>query len=104
MRRECCWFVLTAPPTSALSLSNKAACVFGASFIFVDIFIRLRPKWKNFDLQDSDKFLAACFSLSFGVMVSGAIVSAGSTNTIAVAILLSRHVAVCHFGTEEGKD
>ena len=45
------------------------ACVFGASIICIDILIRQFPGKKNFRIQDSDAFLSASLSLSFGVMV-----------------------------------
>lgn len=46
------------------------ACVFGASIICADIVVRLIPSKRNFRIQDSDVFLSASLSLSFGVMVS----------------------------------
>jgi len=45
------------------------ACVFGASFICVDVLIRYIPGKKDFDIQRSTAFQAASYSLSFGVMV-----------------------------------
>ncbi|KAI9733744.1 MAG: hypothetical protein M1818_007158 [Claussenomyces sp. TS43310] len=47
------------------------ACVLGACFIGVDLLIRKIPnsKCKDFRIQNSEAFLAGCFSLSFGVMV-----------------------------------
>ena len=45
------------------------ACVFGASFICVDVLVRCIPGRKDFDIQRSTAFQAASYSLSFGVMV-----------------------------------
>lgn len=64
----------------------------------MDALIRLRPKWKNFRIQDSDKFLAACFSLSFGVMVSLQTEperrKSHTDNIVAAFVSISRHVAL----------
>jgi ZIP family zinc transporter len=46
-----------------------AACVLGASIICIDILIRQFPGKRGFRIQDSDTFLSASLSLSFGVMV-----------------------------------
>ncbi|SMQ49347.1 unnamed protein product [Zymoseptoria tritici ST99CH_3D7] len=54
---------------------SGVACVFGASFICVDILIRLLPGKKNFRIQDSDVFLSLSLSLSFGVMLFSALYS-----------------------------
>jgi hypothetical protein len=57
-------------PQSKMYISNLlAACVCGASIICIDILIRQFPGKKNFRIQDSDSFLSASLSLSFGVMV-----------------------------------
>ena len=45
------------------------ACVFGASIICVDLIVQRIPSKRNFKIQDSDAFLSASLSLSFGVMV-----------------------------------
>ena len=45
------------------------ACVLGAAVICVDIIVRLFPGKQNFNIQDSNVFLACSLSLSFGVMV-----------------------------------
>ena len=45
------------------------ACIAGASVILIDIPIRLIPGKRNFRIQESNAFLAASLSLSFGVMV-----------------------------------
>lgn len=45
------------------------ACVCGASIICVDVIARLIPRYRNFQIEDSDTFLSASLSLSFGVMV-----------------------------------
>lgn len=50
-------------------LTSAPACVLGASIICVDIIVRLFPGKKDFRIQDSDTFLSASLSLSFGVMV-----------------------------------
>ena len=47
----------------------RTACVLGASVICIDILIRQFPGKQNFRIQDSDTFLSASLSLSFGVMV-----------------------------------
>ena len=49
---------------------SGVACVFGASLICVDIVVREFPGMKDFDITESDAFLSASLSLSFGVMVS----------------------------------
>ncbi|KAK0366978.1 Zinc transporter [Friedmanniomyces endolithicus] len=51
------------------------ACVLGASIICVDIIVRQFPGKKNFRIQDSDTFLSASLSLSFGVMLFSALYS-----------------------------
>jgi hypothetical protein len=60
------------------------ACVAGASIICIDVAIRHLPGKKHFKIQDSNPFLSAGLSLSFGVMVcipppTRALVSAWST-------------------------
>lgn len=45
------------------------ACVFGASFICIDLVIRLFPSKRNFRVQESNGFLSCSLSLSAGVMV-----------------------------------
>ncbi|PSK53170.1 hypothetical protein B9Z65_3370 [Elsinoe australis] len=52
---------------------SGVACVFGASIICVDIIVRQFPGQKNFRIQDSDRFLSASLSLSFGVMLFSAL-------------------------------
>ena len=51
------------------------ACVVGASIICVDILIRQFPGKQNFRIQDSDTFLSASLSLSFGVMVRSRLIN-----------------------------
>ncbi|KAK3626845.1 Zinc transporter [Elasticomyces elasticus] len=51
------------------------ACVVGASIICVDIIVRQFPGKKDFRIQDSDTFLSASLSLSFGVMLFSALYS-----------------------------
>lgn len=58
-----------------MTLLSGTACVFGASIICVDIIIRQFPGKKNFRIQDSDAFLSASLSLSFGVMVSSGVLT-----------------------------
>lgn len=53
-----------------MTVLSGVACVFGASVICVDIIVRQFPGKKDFRIQDSDTFLSASLSLSFGVMVS----------------------------------
>ena len=52
-----------------LPLIQCLACVFGASIICVDLIVQRIPSKQNFKIQDSDVFLSASLSLSFGVMV-----------------------------------
>ncbi|KAF2768212.1 hypothetical protein EJ03DRAFT_328576 [Teratosphaeria nubilosa] len=54
---------------------SGVACVLGASIICVDIIVRQFPGKKNFRIQDSDAFLSASLSLSFGVMLFSALYS-----------------------------
>ncbi|KXJ94757.1 Zinc/iron permease [Microdochium bolleyi] len=58
-----------------MCLVSGIACVLGASVINIDIIIRLFPGKKNFRVQDSNAFLAASLSLSFGVMLFMALYS-----------------------------
>ncbi|UKZ77392.1 hypothetical protein TrVFT333_005112 [Trichoderma virens FT-333] len=58
-----------------LSAVSGFACVFGASIIFVDVFVRLLPGKANFRIQDSNVFLACSLSLSFGVMLFSSLYS-----------------------------
>ncbi|EHY60187.1 Zinc transporter [Exophiala dermatitidis] len=51
------------------------ACVLGATIICVDIVVRLFPRWRNFSIAESDAFLSASLSLSFGVMLFSALYS-----------------------------
>ena len=51
-------------------LTVVAACVLGSSIISIDYVVRLFPGKKHFKIQDSNTFLSASLSLSFGVMVS----------------------------------
>jgi zinc transporter, ZIP family len=45
------------------------ACIIGASIICCDIFVRQFPGMQKFSITESDAFLSASLSLSFGVMV-----------------------------------
>nr|POF05936.1 zinc-regulated transporter 3 [Quercus suber] len=58
-----------------IELTSRLACVVGASIICIDIIVRLFPGQKNFRIQDSDRFLSASLSLSFGVMLFSALYS-----------------------------
>ena len=51
-------------------INKFIACVAGAMIICVDLIIRRIPGKHNFRIQDSNTFLSASLSLSFGVMVS----------------------------------
>ena len=48
---------------------SGVACVIGASMICVDIVVRQFPGMQKFSIAESDGFLSASLSLSFGVMV-----------------------------------
>ncbi|OAA58607.1 zip metal ion transporter [Niveomyces insectorum RCEF 264] len=58
-----------------MCLISAIACVAGACIICVDVFIRLLPGKKNFNIQDSNAFLACSLSLSFGVMMFSSLYS-----------------------------
>lgn len=65
-----CWYVAT--PLEQLGhaiLTFHAACVVGSSIICIDLLVRHIPGKSNFRVQDSNAFLSASLSLSFGVMV-----------------------------------
>lgn len=62
-------FIVLVIFTLAANVACGVACVFGASFICIDIIVRLFPGKKDFRIQDSDVFLSLSLSLSFGVMV-----------------------------------
>ncbi|KXT02666.1 hypothetical protein AC578_1130 [Pseudocercospora eumusae] len=51
------------------------ACMFGASFICVDIIVRQFPGKAAWKIQNSDAFLSISLSLSFGVMLFSALYS-----------------------------
>jgi len=48
---------------------SGVACVIGASIVCVDIAVRQFPGMEKFSIAESDAFLSASLSLSFGVMV-----------------------------------
>jgi len=48
---------------------SGVACVIGASIVCVDIVVRQFPGMEKFSIAESDAFLSASLSLSFGVMV-----------------------------------
>lgn len=58
-----------------MCLLSGIACVVGASIICVDILVQLIPSKRDFRIQDSNAFLAASMSLSFGVMIFSALYS-----------------------------
>lgn len=45
------------------------ACILGAGIICVDVVVRRFPRMEGFSITESDGFLSASLSLSFGVMV-----------------------------------
>ncbi|KIW93446.1 uncharacterized protein Z519_06051 [Cladophialophora bantiana CBS 173.52] len=51
------------------------ACVIGSSIICVDIAVRQFPRWRHFSISESNGFLSASLSLSFGVMLFSALYS-----------------------------
>ena len=48
---------------------TQEACVLGASIICIDVVVRLFPGMQDFAIAESNAFLSASLSLSFGVMV-----------------------------------
>ncbi|KAK5118340.1 hypothetical protein LTR62_002853 [Meristemomyces frigidus] len=58
-----------------MTILSGVACVLGASIICVDLIIRRFPGKKDFRIQDSDSFLSASLSLSFGVMLFSSLYS-----------------------------
>jgi hypothetical protein len=50
-------------------LISLLACLLGAGLICVDLVVRRFPRKKNFRIENSNGFLSASLSLSFGVMV-----------------------------------
>ncbi|KAI6783909.1 Zinc-regulated transporter 3 [Emericellopsis cladophorae] len=58
-----------------MCIISGVACVFGAAIIFVDALVRLFPGKHKFRIAESNVFLAASLSLSFGVMLFSAIYS-----------------------------
>ncbi|KAM3073713.1 Zinc transporter [Clarireedia jacksonii] len=82
-----------------MSVVSGVACVIGSCIICVDILIRCFPSKRNFRIQDSNAFLAASLSLSFGVMIFSSLYSmlpsskkylirGGYSNSVAAWILL----------------
>ncbi|TKA29749.1 hypothetical protein B0A50_03112 [Salinomyces thailandicus] len=74
-----------------MTILSGFACVLGASVICIDIIVRQFPGKKNFRIQDSDSFLSASLSLSFGVMLfsalyTNAFLSIGLQTSIAIAL------------------
>ncbi|RAL60600.1 hypothetical protein DID88_009795 [Monilinia fructigena] len=58
-----------------MSLVSGVACVIGSCIICIDLLIRYISSKKNFRIQDSNSFLAASLSLSFGVMIFSSLYS-----------------------------
>ncbi|EQK99837.1 Zinc/iron permease [Ophiocordyceps sinensis CO18] len=58
-----------------MCIVSGIACVFGASVICVDVFVRLLPGKHNFRIEESNAFLACSLSLSFGVMLFSSLYS-----------------------------
>ncbi|KZF21599.1 hypothetical protein L228DRAFT_269068 [Xylona heveae TC161] len=52
---------------------SGVACILGACIICVDLVVQLLPGKKGFRIQDSNAFLSASLSLSFGVMLFSAL-------------------------------
>lgn len=71
-----------------MSCVSGIACVVGSSIICVDLIIQCIPTKRNFRIQDSDAFLSASLSLSFGVMVSALMRSQGSFSSNKVSAFL----------------
>ncbi|PHH54904.1 putative zinc transporter zip2 [Ceratocystis fimbriata CBS 114723] len=58
-----------------MCIVSALACVLGASIICVDLITTHVPRWRSFRIQQSDTFLAASLSLSFGVMIFSSLFS-----------------------------
>ncbi|KAL1891675.1 Zinc transporter [Ceratocystis pirilliformis] len=58
-----------------MCIVSALACVLGASIICVDLLTAHVPRWRSFRIQQSDTFLAASLSLSFGVMIFSSLFS-----------------------------
>lgn len=56
--------------TTRPRLTSSTACIIGASIIWIDLLICYIPGKSDFNIQESNVFLASALSLSFGVMVS----------------------------------
>ncbi|KIV91854.1 hypothetical protein PV10_06347 [Exophiala mesophila] len=54
---------------------SGVACIFGASIICVDLVVRHIPRYRDFSISESDVFLSASLSLSFGVMLFSSLYS-----------------------------
>lgn len=54
---------------------SGVACVLGSSIISIDYIVRLFPGKKNFKIEESNAFLSASLSLSFGVMLFASLYS-----------------------------
>jgi zinc transporter, ZIP family len=54
---------------------SGVACIVGASIVCVDVFVRHIPGMERFSIAESDSFLSASLSLSFGVMLFSALFS-----------------------------
>ncbi|KAL8674431.1 MAG: hypothetical protein Q9168_001164 [Polycauliona sp. 1 TL-2023] len=58
-----------------MSCVSGLACIVGSSIINVDLIIQRIPGKRSFRIQDSDTFLSASLSLSFGVMLFSSLYS-----------------------------
>ncbi|KAI1626025.1 ZIP family zinc transporter [Exophiala viscosa] len=54
---------------------SGVACCLGACIICVDIVVRLIPRWHDFSIAESDQFLSASLSMTFGVMLFSSLYS-----------------------------
>ncbi|KEF54516.1 uncharacterized protein A1O9_09683 [Exophiala aquamarina CBS 119918] len=54
---------------------SGVACILGAAIICVDIPLRRIPSYRDFSITESDAFLSASLSLSFGVMLFSSLYS-----------------------------
>ena len=54
---------------------SGVACIIGASVICIDVVVRQFPGMRDFKISESDAFLSASLSLSFGVMLFSSLYS-----------------------------
>lgn len=95
----CEWyrFVQTSPKLRDFA-QDYSACVVGSSIICIDLIVQRVPSKRDFRIQDSDVFLSASLSLSFGVMVGVSFLrwlTLSLTKFVIIAFLLFvQHVAL----------